>query len=610
MPEGIAVYDIDDRLLYCTEKYHEIYPGVANILVPGATFEEVTRGVLERGVVRLPGLNLEDYVQQRLAEHRRGLSPTEHQLFDGRWIRATDLRTREGYYVTQRSDITAERLARDGLAESESRLLDFAESASDFFWEMDSDLRFSYFSERFSEVTGVSAEQLLGKTRQESGLEGTVEDSVYERHLADLSGHRPFRDFVHPRTKQDGSVVWLSISGVPVFDGLGTFKGFRGTGQDISENVAASEALKRERNMFTGAMESTTDGFALFDSEDRLVFCNTSFRKLNPELARTLIPGMTFEQIVRDNVQNGRIVEAVGKEEAFIQERMARHRIPSGESILSPRHDGRYLMVREQRMPDGSTFLVNSDLTALVERERALEQEKERAERANAAKSEFLANMSHELRTPLNAIIGFSELLTLKDQPFIQDDEKRQEYSENILEAGHHLLYLINDILDMSKIEAGEYSLKFSTISIKEILTSVTDLMAPRAMKGGLDLKVDLADGLPLLNGDERAIRQMLLNLLSNALKFTPAGGEVRTTASASESMVTISVEDSGIGMAEDILDTATDPFVQGGIQSYSDPGTGLGLAITNRLVEMHGGTLRIESDPGKGTRVSIELPR
>lgn len=610
LPEGIAVFDDDDRLVYCTDRFREIYGDSDRHFVPGTTFEEITRKSLEGGIVRLNGISADDYVARRMKERQAPSESTEHQLFDGRWIRATDVRTQDGFYIAKRTDVTVEKLAQDSLVDSENRLRAFAESSSDFFWEMDQDLRFSYFSARFTEVTGVAAQTLLGKTRQESGVEGTVDQAVYKRHIDDLAHHRPFRNFIHPREKNDGKIVWLSISGIPVFDRLGSFKGYSGTGQDITESVLANDALRRERNIFTEAMESTTDGFALFDPDDRLVFCNSSFRRLNPELAKTIGAGMTFEDMLRDNVEHGRIVDAVGREEAYIAERMERHRNPSGDEIISERDDGTWILLREQRTPEGSTFLINTDLTVLMERERALETEKLRAEKASKAKSDFLANMSHELRTPLNAIIGFAELLSLVDEPFMRDPSKRLEYAENIREAGHHLLYLINDILDMSKIESGEYALNIAPVSLEHILKSTNELMGPKAEENELALEVSVADNLPEMEGDERAIRQMLLNLLSNAIKFSAPGGRIVSRVEVDTNSIRIVVQDDGIGMSEDFVKVAADPFVQDRTQTFDEPGTGLGLAITKRLADMHRATMKIESEVGKGTTISIDFPR
>jgi two-component system, cell cycle sensor histidine kinase PleC len=609
MPEGIAIFDPSDRLIFCTRSFQETYGSITEPFLTGTSFESIVRQALERGVVRLNGVGVDDYIRDCVASHMQGNGEAEHQLYDGRWIRATDMRTHDGYFISRRVDISHEKQAQHDLEKSENRLLSFANSASDYFWEMDHELRFSYFSERFTKVTGVPVEELLGKRRDESGIEDAIDPNLYRQHLEDLKMHRPFRSFVHPRTKPDGGLVWLSISGLPVFDSLGTFRGYRGTGQDITESVNASEILTRERNMFTGAMESTSDGFALFDAEDRLVFCNSSFKKLNPDMAPNIMPGMTFEDMLRDNISNGRIVEALGREEEYVRNRLEQHRNPSGEGIVTARQDGTWLLFREQRMPDGSTFLVNTDLTILKERERALEREKERAEKGNRAKSEFLANMSHELRTPLNAIIGFSELLSSQKILLPAVEGKQQEYAQNILDAGQHLLSLINDILDMSKIEAGEYNLNFTNIQLRDVIRSVAEMMRPRAQAGEVEIGIELPDAFPMLWADERAIRQILLNLVSNAIKFSSAGGCIRITAGTVTDGVALTVEDDGDGMSADILSTATEPFVQGSIKSFSEAGTGLGLAITKRLVNLRSGEIEISSELGRGTTVAITLP-
>jgi two-component system cell cycle sensor histidine kinase PleC len=244
--------------------------------------------------------------------------------------------------------------------------------------------------------------------------------------------------------------------------------------------------------------------------------------------------------------------------------------------------------------------------------------EKVRAESANRSKSEFLANMSHELRTPLNAINGFSEILA-GEMFGPLGDRRYKEYSQDILSSGQHLLALINDILDMSKIEAGKMSLKREPIHIEDVVEDAIRLMRNRAEAVGLTLSVKLSD-LPEADADYRAIKQVLLNLLSNAIKFTPRGGKIAVSATVieqssfsgvpSEQRVRISVSDTGIGIAKDDLLRLAQPFEQIESQlSKSQPGTGLGLALTKSLVELHDGVLTMDSQPGQGTTVSFTLP-
>ncbi|HPA40252.1 MAG TPA: ATP-binding protein, partial [Phenylobacterium sp.] len=249
----------------------------------------------------------------------------------------------------------------------------------------------------------------------------------------------------------------------------------------------------------------------------------------------------------------------------------------------------------------------------LSELARKYEAEKVRAESANTAKSEFLANMSHELRTPLNAINGFSEIM-VQEMFGPLGDARYKGYSQDILSSGQHLLALINDILDMSKIEAGKMNLKFEPLSLEDVTEDAVRLVRNRAETAGLALTIDFPPHLPEIEADYRAIKQVLLNLLSNAIKFTPRGGRVTVRAEGRHDplgeRLRISVQDTGIGIAQDDLARLAQPFEQVENQhSKTTQGTGLGLALTKSLVEMHGGSLDMQSAPGEGTMVSFSIP-
>jgi two-component system cell cycle sensor histidine kinase PleC len=248
----------------------------------------------------------------------------------------------------------------------------------------------------------------------------------------------------------------------------------------------------------------------------------------------------------------------------------------------------------------------------LAELARKYEAEKVRAEGANRAKSEFLANMSHELRTPLNAINGFSEIM-VAEMYGPMGDARYKDYANDIHNSGQHLLALINDILDMSKIEAGKMNLKFEPISLEDVTEDAVRLVRNRAEAAGLDLGIEFPH-LPEVEGDYRAIKQVLLNLLSNAIKFTPRGGRVTVRAEPRRDVlgerIRVSVTDTGIGISRDDLARLAQPFEQVESQhSKTTQGTGLGLALTKSLVELHEGSLEMDSAPGEGTTVSFSLP-
>jgi signal transduction histidine kinase len=227
---------------------------------------------------------------------------------------------------------------------------------------------------------------------------------------------------------------------------------------------------------------------------------------------------------------------------------------------------------------------------------------------ANRHKSEFLANMSHELRTPLNAIIGFSEVLG--ERYFGELNPKQLEYANDIHSSGKHLLSLINDILDLSKIEAGRMELDLAEFDMPAALQNAMTLVRERAQRHGiaLDLKTDPALGL--FHADERKFKQIMLNLLSNAVKFTPEGGKVGVTAKPNGTTVEIAVADSGVGIAPEDQETIFEEFKQVGTDyTKKAEGTGLGLALTRRFIELHGGTIRVISAPGKGSTFTFTLP-
>ena len=271
--------------------------------------------------------------------------------------------------------------------------------------------------------------------------------------------------------------------------------------------------------------------------------------------------------------------------------------------------DGKWLMHDESATPSGRLVCVQTDITQLKRREHELEGAKEAAEAADRAKTQFLANMSHELRTPLNAIIGFSDLM--EKQIVGPLSERYRGYASDIQESGQHLLGIINDILDLSKIQVGRGDLHDSMLSVADVVDTCINIVAERAKRGGLRLRPEIPGGLPFLVGDELRIRQMVLNLLSNAIKFTPSGGEITVTAEAVQGgAIELAVRDTGVGMREEDIPRALEPFTQ--IDSSLTrryEGTGLGLPLVKKLVELHGGSMGIESEVQRGTTVRLTFP-
>jgi signal transduction histidine kinase len=238
---------------------------------------------------------------------------------------------------------------------------------------------------------------------------------------------------------------------------------------------------------------------------------------------------------------------------------------------------------------------------------REIEQKTRELEAASQHKSEFLATMSHELRTPLNAILGFSEILA--QGMFGTVNDKQAEYLRDILESGQHLLSLINDILDLSKIEAGRMELEVSEFDLPQAISNGLTLVRERALRRGIDLRHAVDDRLGAIRADERKVKQVLLNLLSNAIKFTPEGGRVEVRAAAAGDAVEVSVTDTGVGIAPEDQAAVFEEFRQVGAAEKKAEGTGLGLALSRKFVELHGGRIWVESEPGRGSTFTFALP-
>jgi two-component system, cell cycle sensor histidine kinase DivJ len=258
---------------------------------------------------------------------------------------------------------------------------------------------------------------------------------------------------------------------------------------------------------------------------------------------------------------------------------------------------------------DREVVAVMRNITGRKAQDQAIEEARSEAEQANAAKSRFLATMSHELRTPLNAVIGFSEML-MSESSISLDADRRSDYARLINDSGHHLLSVVNLVLDMSKIESGNFVITPEPFAPAAVIRNCCELLALKACEVGLDIVIDVPDDLPEIVADKRALKQMLLNLLSNAIKFTDRGGRVTVTALIRETQIVIAVVDTGVGIGQDDLLRVGDPFFQAR-GSYNRPydGTGLGLSIVKGLAGLHGGRMEIESHLGEGTQVTLRLP-
>jgi len=355
------------------------------------------------------------------------------------------------------------------------------------------------------------------------------------------------------------------------------------------------------------AFESAPAAFALYDSEDCLVLSNGVYRSFFAPIKDLIIPGKTFQELSEAAVSHHAFADVHPDEREFLRWRMDQHRLGIGEPVLQLR-DGRWILMRERRTKEGDTVLFYSDITPLKEREEQLGQARQQAEQANQAKTAFLANMSHELRTPLNAIIGFSEMIERKVLGPIS--ENYRQYGEIVRTSGQHLLSIINDILDIAKLNAGKTELHLEPVDVNLTIVEAIAIMSRKADSAGIAIVTDLAPRCPTIEADPVRIRQVMLNVLANAVKFTPVGGHIDVATTVATTELCITVKDNGVGMAPEDIPRALEPFTQVGRErTLAQEGTGLGLPISKTLVELHGGRLEISSAPKKGTTVTINLP-
>jgi two-component system, cell cycle sensor histidine kinase PleC len=380
--------------------------------------------------------------------------------------------------------------------------------------------------------------------------------------------------------------------------------------QDASANASQIQ------EQLAAALDGISIAVALFDPRDRLVVCNRAFRKTYPTIADILTPGLSFEQMLRLNVTRSRYDLGGESIESYVQRRMARHR-EAGEPFERALSDGRWERVHEDLLEDGSRMLVITDISQLKRQEFELARIAEeagalarKAEEASRVKSEFLANMSHEFRTPLNAILGFAEVVDKKLYGPLGSD-KYENYVADILANARHLFEIISDVLEMSRIEAGAAVLQEDRCEVAEIVGAVERMIAERAENRGVSIRrVDDAAATTIF-ADKRALKQAVLNLASNAVKFTPKGGQVTITTSLEPSGdLCIAIADTGIGIAAADIPKILQPFRQlDNALSRKTGGIGLGLSIAKALTDLHQGELLIDSQPGVGTTVTLRLP-
>lgn len=498
-------------------------------------------------------------------------------------------------------------------------------------WDFDMPNRRLFWSRSMYEMLGMPPQSSVVSFGDAARLMHPDDGSIYKVARTIAKGGARQIDQVFRMRHADGHYVWLRARAQVIRTVSGRVH-LIGIAMDVTEQHRLAQRYAEADQRLADAIECTSEAFVLWDKNDRLVMCNTHFQQAHNLPDHILIPGT--ERVAVMSVAARPIIER------RIADPDRSNHSQTSEVQLA---DQRWLQINERRTRDGGMVSVGTDITLLkrhqvrlreserrlmatigdlstsritLERQKAelsvananYQAEKERAEAANRAKSEFLANMSHELRTPLNAILGFSEILQNKMFGPL-GSEKYDEYSHDIHDSGKHLLNVINDILDMSKIEAGQMKINRETVDLAPLIEETLRFTTIPAKQKNICVEPDVSTGLTLV-ADRRAMKQVLLNLLSNAVKFTNDGGCISLRARKVAGAVTLTIADTGIGIPRSALQKIGQPFEQ--VQSQyakSKGGSGLGLAISRSLVSLHGGRMRIHSVEGVGTLISLRIP-
>lgn len=594
--------------------------------VPGTSFEDVIKGIAESGLEPKASGREEEWLRERRNRHRNPTGPFERQLGTDQFFLMNERKMSGGGVVSVATDISdlkrAERQLRKANEELEARvaqrtqdlsektaLLEATfESISEGFALFDKDDRLVFCNAKYKSTFAPIAHLIEPGVAFETLLRASVEDDIISHPGDNAEARIQTRLAQHRNPGEDIEVMlsdgrWLIINERRTSEGGVTL-----VHTDITKLKQVEAELRLAQARFVEAVESLPMSFIIYDDEDRVVLANSVTEEFFPALKGYLEPGTSAREMIRRNLAAKWFPDAVGREEEWINARIGNFRdeTPYTELVTVA---GRTLRAMDRSTSDGGTVAIRLDVTEQKENEQALLTAKELADVANRAKSEFLSSMSHELRTPLNAIMGFAQMLRdYSDQPLTNEQSTSIRH---ILSAGNHLLGLINEVLDLSRIEAGRLDLSLETVDLMQVIRESVTLVQPVAKRAQINVSVN-AHGVSgiFVEADRNRLKQVLLNILSNAVKYNRTKGTVTVCpVTRNGDMARINVTDTGPGIPAARHDEVFRPFSRIGAEASKIEGTGIGLTISRQLVESMGGSLDFESTVGEGSTFWIELP-
>lgn len=603
--EGFVLWDADRRLAMWNRRFAEIFAGLARAggdparhLIAGTSVSEL----MAHFSAACGTQDAEDWRRRRIVAQPQSKGVAEVEFRSGKWLRITERPLADGGTVEVYVDISELKNTAEALRHNRDQLRKLhraVEQSPASVLITDVTGRIAYVNEAFCRISGFGRDEVIGQNPRLLKSERTRPET-YRDLWSTILGGREWRGELCNR-KKSGEYYWESAIISPVMDEYGRVVEFIGIKTDISDFKNLENALRLETDNTRRILDNMTDGVLLVNRSCRIDYANPAMRRAFGDFAGRPCQSYLFDSAI----------PCVGCHLARDGESAPKPARPPFECHFVKIDRTYEISTIEVANTDGSLvhLLVFHDITVRKQAEGALIEARHAAELASRAKTEFIANMSHELRTPLNAILGFSDLMQSEPYGPLGHDRYRS-YLADIHGSGRHLLAVISDILDVARIESGQTDLLEEEVDLGELARSCKRMLAERARDGGVELVESIEPPAVMVRADERRLKQALVNLLANAVKFTLAGGRVGVAVGLRRGEPVIEVRDNGIGMHPAEIPRALKPFVQldEGLARRFD-GTGLGLPLTKALVELHQGTLEIESAKGGGTTARIRLP-
>lgn len=591
---GFVLFDRDDRMVMCNQRYRELYADISECLQPGISFAEITAAYADT----LGDFDNEDdkqaWIDARIEHHCNPSQPFDQQVRDGSWIRVFDQKLPGGDTVGLRVDVTESKRIEAEL-ENAQRIA----HVGSWNWDVKRD-RLISCSQEYARIHGVSMGEI------HAHLDRQMEKVVHPEDIERVS--RDFRRFDEQRESYEieyriirpgGEVRYVVERGEPLLfldDGL---LEQHGTLQDITERKLQEFDRLKSDELLEAAIENVPCGFLVVDADGRIERFNRKIFDLYSKQQEFIREGIAFEDFLKGGIEAGIYPDARPDPKAWLARRM--ERCDSGQvEFIERLSDGRSMQVLIRRLPNGSRVGMHVDVTEL-------QRARDAAEEANTAKSEFLASMSHELRTPMHGILSFTDLGLKRLDTLSQ--EKLRDYLENIRISGNRLLVLLNDLLDLSRLEAGKMRLDMTPVNLAELVDACLAEQNPRLAEKGLQCRVDSPAGACVCLCDRNRVMQVITNILTNAINFSPAGGEVRVRLDEAGGLCRIQVADAGGGIPAADLERVFEKFYQSPDSRKLPGGSGLGLAICREIIELHGGRIRARNNKAAGASILFELP-